>query len=51
VRVPGREEIGEVVDEGHNFGSAPAIYCVGVHFPSTGECIYYDKTRVETVEE
>ncbi|WP_435122580.1 hypothetical protein [Micromonospora tulbaghiae] len=51
VRVPGRDDIGVVVDEGKNFGRTPAIYCVGIHFPSTGECVYYDKTRVQEVED
>jgi len=51
VRVIGREEIGEVVDEGKNIGSAQSIFCVGVHFVSSGEIAYYDKDRVDTVED
>jgi hypothetical protein len=50
VRVPGRNDIGELVDGGKNFGMNPSIYCVGIHFPSTGECIYYDKSRIEYVD-
>ena len=46
VRVPGREEIGEVVQGGKNVGS---VYCVAVYFPSTGECVYYEQSRVEDV--
>lgn len=50
VRVAGRDEIGEVIDEGKNIGSVINLYCVGVHFPGTGEVVYYDETRVETIE-
>ena len=50
VRVAGRSEIGEVIDEGKNIGSVVTLYCVGVHFPDTGEVVYYDKNRVETIE-
>ena len=50
MRVVGRDEIGEVIDEGKNIGSATTLYCVGVYFPSSGEVAYYEKTRVETVE-
>lgn len=45
VRVDGREEVGIVVDEGKNIGSATGIYCVGVYFPSSGEVAYYEKGR------
>jgi len=47
VHVAGRDDIGEVIDEGKNLGN---MYCVGVHFPTTGEVVYYDKTRVETID-
>jgi len=50
VRVPGRDDIGEIVDPGKNFGPT-GIYCVGIHFPSTGECVYYDRARVQPVVE
>jgi len=50
VRVPGRDDIGELVDGGKNFGTNPSIYCVGIHFPSTGECVYYDKSRIQYVD-
>jgi hypothetical protein len=50
VRVPGRDDIGELIDGGKNFGTNPSIYCVGIHFPTTGECVYYDKARIEYVE-
>lgn len=50
VRVEGRDEVGEVINEGKNLGSSFNIYAVMVHFPSTGECVYYDKSRVQTVE-
>lgn len=46
VKVIGREDIGEVVHGGHNFGSMTAVYCVGIHFPSDGFCGYYDSRRV-----
>ncbi|MDO8731449.1 MAG: hypothetical protein Q7L55_02600 [Actinomycetota bacterium] len=48
VAVEGRDEHGMVVDEGKNFGS---VYCVGVHFASTGEVVFYEKTRVRTISE
>lgn len=50
VRVPGRDDIGELIDGGKNFGTNPSIYCVGIHFPTTGECAYYDKSRIEYVD-
>lgn len=46
VRVEGREDIGEIIDRGHNVGKLPAIYCVGVHFPRDGLCAYYASDRV-----
>ncbi|HJP68954.1 MAG TPA: hypothetical protein VJ846_08650 [Sphingomicrobium sp.] len=45
VSVPGRDDVGEVVDGGRNIGD---IYCVAVYFPETGEVAYYEKTRVQT---
>jgi hypothetical protein len=39
-----------VVDGGKNFGHNPAIYCVGIYFPSTGECVYYEKSRIQYVD-
>ncbi len=50
VRVAGRADLGEVIDEGKNLGSAKQMYCVGVRFPATGEVVYYDSGRVTTVE-
>ncbi|MHA7142889.1 hypothetical protein ACX80T_15310 [Arthrobacter sp. Sr33] len=50
VKVEGRNDIGEIVNGGHNFGSVRAIYCVGIHFPEDGFCGYYDKNRVTSVE-
>lgn len=51
VQVAGRDDVGEVIDGGKNVGVRPTIYCVGVHFPSTGEVVYYDARRVTTVDE
>ena len=51
VRVPGRDDIGVVVIPGKNFGMNPAIYCLGIYFPETGECLYFDSKRVQTVTE
>lgn len=48
VRVPNRDDIGEVVNEGINIGFT---YCVAIHFPSTGEVLHYVKERVTTVED
>jgi len=50
VKVIGRDEPGEVVHGGHNFGSMGAVYCVGVRFPSNGFCGYYDVNMVTFVE-
>jgi hypothetical protein len=41
------QRLGSCVDGGKNIGD---LYCVGVHFPSSGEVVYYVKDRVETVE-
>lgn len=50
-RVPGRDEVGEVINEGTNIGAMEeSIYCVAVHLPSTGEVAYYDKARVMNLE-
>lgn len=49
VRVEGRDEVGFVIDEGKNFGSAVRLYCVGVFFPSTGEVVYYEKGREQDI--
>ncbi len=51
VRVVGRDDVGLVVDEGKNIGSIESLYCVGVHFPNTGEVLYYVKDRVENVDD
>jgi hypothetical protein len=52
VRVPGRDDVGEVINEGTNIGAADKnIYCVAVHFPLTGEVVYYDKDRVTNLED
>jgi hypothetical protein len=53
VRVPGREDLGEVLESGHNFGDTRSIRCVGVHFPLDGLCAYYavDKVTFIDVEE
>lgn len=45
VHVDGRDEIGVVVDEGKNIGSASTLYCIGVYFARTGEVVYYEKGR------
>lgn len=49
VRVEGRDEVGFVVDEGKNIGSAANVYCVGIYFPSSGEVTYYEKGRERDV--
>lgn len=46
VKVEGRDDLGEIVHGGHNFGSIRSIYCVGIHFPKDGFCGYYDINRV-----
>ncbi len=52
VLVPGRDDVGEVINEGTNIGAADKnIYCVAVHFPLTGEVVYYDKDRVKSLED
>ena len=47
VRVLNRDDIGEIVFDGVNIGNA---FCVAVHFPNTGEVLYYLKDRVTTIE-
>jgi hypothetical protein len=49
VKVPDREDAGEVIQWGKNVGSRPAIYCAVIHFPETGECRFYDVRRVTRV--
>lgn len=52
VRVLGRDDAGEVINEGTNIGAPDkSIYCVAVHFPLTGEVSYYDRSRVTTLED
>ena len=48
--MPARDDIGEVLDGGKNFGMNPSIYCLGIYFPGTGECVYYDQNRVQDVD-
>jgi hypothetical protein len=43
VRVRGRDDEGVIVDAGKNVGT---VYCVGVHFESTGEVVYYEQRAV-----
>ncbi len=50
VHVEGRDEVGIVVDEGKNIGSASNLYCIGVYFPSTGEVAYYEKGREQAAD-
>ncbi|MCR6483998.1 hypothetical protein M8542_14330 [Amycolatopsis sp. OK19-0408] len=49
VKVRDREDVGIVIDPGKNFGvGGPAgfVYCLGIHFPDTGEVRYYDQDMV-----
>ncbi len=48
VRVPGRSDIGEVLQQDQYFGVSKVVYCAVVHFPETGEVAFYDMSRVET---
>jgi hypothetical protein len=50
VRVEGREDVGEILSLGVNVGSSHSVYCVAIHFPTTGECAYYAKDRVNFVD-
>lgn len=50
VWVTGRSDIGEVIDPAKVIGHRPTLLCVGVHFPETGEVVYYDASRVFDVE-
>jgi hypothetical protein len=43
VKVRGREDEGVIVEPSKNIGR---IYCVGVHFESTGEVAYYEQGAV-----
>lgn len=52
VRVPGRDDVGEVIDGGKNLGNPRYnMYCIGIHFPDTGEVVYYDSKRVEYIDD
>lgn len=46
VWVAGRSDLGEVIDPGKVIGGRHSLFCVGVHFPETGEVVYYDASRV-----
>jgi hypothetical protein len=48
--VPGREDIGEVIQWGKNLGSYPAIYCAVIYFPDTGECRFYNIEKLTPVD-
>lgn len=50
VRVPGREDLGQVVEGGHNFGDTRTIRCVGVYFPVDGLCAYYAVDKVTFID-
>ena len=50
VRVKGREDLGEVLEGGHNFGDTRTIRCVGVHFPLDGLCAYYAVDKVTFID-
>jgi hypothetical protein len=52
VRVPGRNEIGHVIQEGKTLGIPPNdIYCATVYFPATGEVAFYEKHKLEAVSD
>lgn len=50
VRVPGRDEIAEVLQWGKNVGATPAVYCAVLYFRETGECCFYAIDRLTRVE-
>ena len=50
VRVPDREDVGQVLQWGKNLGTNPSVYCAVVYFPTTGECRFYDIKRVTRVD-
>ncbi|MEO9137610.1 MAG: hypothetical protein ABI345_00945 [Jatrophihabitans sp.] len=50
VWVTGRQDVGEVIDPGKVIGHRPSLLCVGVHFPLTGEVVYFDASRVVDVD-
>ena len=47
VRVPGQEEVAQVVQWGTNVGT---VYCAAVYFPETGECRWFAIDKLETVD-
>ncbi len=52
VRVPGRDDIGTVIQWGKNLGTpSHNVYAVVIHFEDTGEVSYYDQHKVELVDE
>lgn len=50
VKVPGRDDIGQVIQAGKNLGVNPAVYCYVIYFPKTGECCFYDVNKVTRAE-
>jgi hypothetical protein len=50
VTVPDRDDVAEVLQWGKNLGTNPAIYCAVVYFPATGECRFYETSRLIRVE-
>lgn len=50
VTVPGRNDVGEVMHPGTNFGSLTTVMAVGIHFPLDGACAYYESSRVTYVD-
>lgn len=51
VRVPDRDDVGQVIQWGKNVGVDPAIYCAVIYFPLTGECRFYERDRLTRAEE
>lgn len=52
VHVRHRDDVGEIFDGGKNLGAGyNSIYAVGVYFPKTGECIYYEPGSVNYIDQ
>jgi len=46
VRMPGRKEVGTVIQHGKNLGGAINVYAYIILIEATGEVCFYDSRRV-----
>lgn len=51
VRMPGRDEIGTVIQPGKNLGGSINVYAYVILIEATGEVCFYDSSRVTRCDE